>query len=214
MFRDRLDAADRLASRLSHLKGQNPLVLAIPRGGVPMGRRLADTLEGELDVVLVHKIGAPGNPEYAVGAVSETGSVHLDPAASHFASDAVEREIRRQREALQQRRERYTPVRPPIPPDNRVVVVVDDGSATGATMEAALKTLQGRPSRLIAALGVASPSAVARLEVLADEIACLSIPEGFMAVGQFFADFGQVEDAEVIELLGQGDRSRPPRPQV
>ncbi|TFH86038.1 phosphoribosyltransferase [Billgrantia azerbaijanica] len=203
MFRDRLDAADRLARRLESFKGQNPLVLAIPRGGVPMGRRLADALAGELDVVLVHKIGAPGNPEYAIGAVSETGSVHLDPAAAHFPSDAVEREIARQQEVLRARRERYTPVRPPIPPDDRVVIVVDDGSATGATMEAALETLQGRPSRLIAALGVASPSAASRLEALADEVVCLAIPEGFMAVGQFFADFGQVEDEEVIELLGE-----------
>lgn len=202
MFRDRLDAAERLARRLSHLKGHDPLILAIPRGAVPMGRLIADALEGDLDVVLVHKIGAPGHSEFAIGAVSETGDVQLDPVAERFPAEAVEREIAHQRQVLRERRERYTPVRPPIPPDDRVVVVVDDGSATGATMEAALKTLQGRPAQLIAALGVASRDAAARLEALADEVVCLSVPADFMAVGQFFADFRQVEDEEVIALLG------------
>ncbi|RCV91573.1 phosphoribosyltransferase [Billgrantia montanilacus] len=203
MFRDRLDAAKQLAQRLEHLKGHNPLILAIPRGGVPMGRHLADALEGELDVVLVRKIRAPGSPEFAIGAVSEDGSLTLDDAASHFPSDAVEREVDHQRQLLKERRARYGPVRPPIPPEGRVVVVVDDGSATGATMEAALKTLSGRPKRLIAAMGVGSPSAVARLEAAADEVACLEAPQGFMGVGQFYADFGQVEEEEVVELLSR-----------
>lgn len=203
MFRDRRDATERLADRLMHLKGENPLVLAIPRGGAPMGWHLATALEGELDVVLVHKIGAPGSPEFAIGAVNEAGDVYLDPAASRFSDAAVEQEAERQRRVLRERREHYTPVRPPIPPDDRVVVVVDDGSATGATMEAALRTLLGRPARLIAALAVASEEAVARLEPLADEVVCLEVPPNFMAVGQFFADFGQVSDEEVIALLEQ-----------
>ncbi|MCE8021432.1 phosphoribosyltransferase [Halomonas sp. MCCC 1A11036] len=203
MFRDRLDAAERLAERLAYLKGSNPLVLAIPRGGVPMGRYLADALEGELDVVLVRKIRAPGSPEFAIGAISEDGTMKLDEAASHFAQIAVEREAEQQRKLLQQRRQRYSPVRPPIPPESRVVVIIDDGSATGATMEAALQTLHGRASRLVAALGVASPSAVTRLEAIADEVVCLDVPQRFMAVGQFYIDFGQVEEEEVIELLGE-----------
>jgi putative phosphoribosyl transferase len=201
MFRDRLDAAEQLAERLAHLKGYNLLVLAIPRGGVPMGRYLADALEGELDVVLVRKIRAPGSPEFAIGAVSEDGTMKLDEAASQFPREAVEREAEQQRKLLKQRRQRYSPIRPPIPPEDRVVVIVDDGSATGATMEAALKTLQGRAARLVAAIGVASPSAVARLEAIADEVACLDAPQRFMAVGQFYADFGQVEEEEVMELL-------------
>ncbi|WP_104204727.1 phosphoribosyltransferase [Billgrantia saliphila] len=203
MFRDRIEAAERLAQRLEHLKDSYPLVLAIPRGGVPMARRLADLLEGELDVVLVRKIRAPGHPEYAIGAISEDGSMKLDEAASRFPQPAVEREAEQQKQLLKERRQRYSPVRPPIPPEGRTVVVVDDGSATGATMEAALKTLQGRTERLIAALGVAPPSAVARLEALADEVVCLEVPRHFMAVGQFYADFGQVEEEEVMELLGQ-----------
>ncbi|MGQ4879445.1 phosphoribosyltransferase [Billgrantia sp. LNSP4103-1] len=201
MFRDRLDAAELLAHRLEHLKGSHPLVLAIPRGGVPMGRHLADALEGELDVVLVRKIRSPGSPEFAIGAISEDGTMKLDEAASHFPKEAVEREAERQKALLKERRQRYSPIRPPIPPEGRVVVIVDDGSATGATMEAALKTLKGRAERLVAALGVASPSAVSRLEAVADEVICLDAPQRFMAVGQFYADFSQVEEEEVMELL-------------
>ncbi|MDZ7851186.1 MAG: phosphoribosyltransferase family protein [Halomonas sp.] len=203
MFRDRLDAAEQLASRLSHLKGHNPLILAIPRGAVPMGRLIADALEGDLDVVLVRKVGAPGNPEFAIGAVSEDGSVALKETAKHFRDEAVSRETQKQQELLEERRQRYTPVRAPIDPKGRVVVVVDDGSATGATMEAALSTLQSRePKTLIAAMGAAPPDTVKRLETLADEVVCLEIDPDFRAVGQFFAEFGQVEEDEVIELLG------------
>ncbi|MFY0989904.1 phosphoribosyltransferase [Halomonas sp. C05BenzN] len=203
MFRDRLDAARQLARRLDHLRGQNPLVLAIPRGGVPMGRVIADALEGELDVVLVRKIGAPGNPEFAIGAVSEDGSVHLEEEAHYCRDDILAREVERQRELIDERRRRYTPVRSPIDPAGRIVVVLDDGSATGATMAAALATLRQRePQRLVAAIGVAPPDTVARLETLADEVVCLEAPPHFRAVGQFFAEFGQVEDDEVVALLG------------
>lgn len=203
MYRDRREAARRLAEALTHLKGEHPLVLAIPRGGVPMGRVLADALEGELDVVLVRKVGAPGNPEYAIGAVSEDGSVHLEEAAGQCRQAWLTREIERQRELIEERRRRYTPVRSPIDPAGRVVVVVDDGSATGATMAAALATLRQRgPARLIAALGVAPPDTLARLKAMADEVVCPEAPRHFGAVGQFFAGFGQVEDEEVVRLLG------------
>lgn len=204
MYRDRREAARRLAEALTHLKGEHPLVLAIPRGGVPMGRVLADALEGELDVVLVRKVGAPGNPEYAIGAVSEDGSVHLEEAARGCREAWLAREVECQRELIAERRRRYTPVRSPVDPAGRTVVVVDDGSATGATMAAALATLRQRgPARLIAALGVAPPDTLARLKAMADEVVCPEAPARFGAVGQFFADFGQVEDSEVISLLGQ-----------
>ncbi|WP_435099582.1 phosphoribosyltransferase [Arhodomonas sp. AD133] len=203
MFRDRLDAAHQLAERLRHTDGQNPLVLAIPRGGVPMGRVIAVALHGDLDVVLVHKIGAPANPEYAIGAVSEDGTVQLrDDAWERRYPQRIREEIDDQLAVLRQRRRQYTPVRPPIDPTDRVVIVVDDGSATGATMEAALTTLRNRaPRRLIAALGVAPAGVVTRLADIADEVVCVSSPSPFFAVGQHFIDFGQVSDAEVIACL-------------
>lgn len=214
MFRDRLDAAGQLAERLRELKGSNPLVLAIPRGGVPMGKVVADALEGELDVVLVHKVPAPGNPEYAIGAISEDGTLH---AAAHikerYGHDYMQRAADEQLEVLRKRRERYTPVRPPIDPEGRVVVVVDDGSATGSTMEAALTTLRERkPQRLIAALGAAPPDVVRRLEKMADQVVCLDVTAEFFAVGQFFRDFRQVSDEEVIKLLRGGSRGEPEQP--
>lgn len=213
MFRHRLEAAERLASRLKHLQGHHPLVLAIPRGGVPMGRVIADALQGELDVVLVRKIGAPGSPEYAIGAVSEDGSVHLEEEARHCREEWLAGAIARQRELIAERRRRYTPVRSPIDPMGLILVVVDDGSATGATMAAALATLRQRhPARLIAALGVASPESVARLETLADEVVCVAVPERFSAVGHFFADFDQVSDDEVVALLATGDNDTPAIP--
>ena len=203
MFRDRLEAAEGLVRRLEHLRGRDPLILAIPRGGVPMGRLIADELEGELDVVLVRKIGAPGNPEYAIGAVGEQGRVQLEPAARHYPEHAITREIETQQALIEERRRRYTPVRAPIDPAGRIVVVVDDGSATGATMATALASLRPRhPARLIAAMGAAPPETVARLGRLADEVVCLLAPANFGAVGQFFANFGQVSDDEVMRLLG------------
>lgn len=206
MFKNRADAAEQLAQRLRHLKGEHPLVLAIPRGAVPMAKLIADALDGELDTVLVRKLGAPGNPEYAVGAVSEDGTVELSEHGRRLCSkDYIEREVDAQLRVLRERRRCYTPVRPPINPTGRVVIVVDDGSATGATMIAALQTLRQRePRQLIAALGVAPPDTLRRIEAEADAVVCLAAPSAFYAVGQHFSDFRQVSDEEVVELLRQG----------
>lgn len=204
MFRDRQEAAERLAQRLAQLRGSNPLILAIPRGGVPMGRVIADALDGELDVVLVRKIRAPGSPEFAIGAVSEDGRISLEETARHYRKEDITREIEKQQALIAERRQRYTPIRAPTDPSGRQVVVVDDGSATGATMAAALTTLGTRePGRLIAAIGVAPPDTLAHLETLADEVICLQAPRHFQAVGQFFADFTQVEDEDVMALLAK-----------
>lgn len=206
MFRNRSEAAQLIAERLARYRGQNPLVLAIPRGGVPMGRIVADALDGELDVVLVHKLGAPGNPEYAVGSVDESGHIEVTGAVARYgiSRDYIEREARDQLQRMSERRALYG--RPPAKAKDRTTIVVDDGVATGSTLLAALKSLRARePARLIAAVGVAPPEALGRLETVADEVVCLDTPADFYAVGQFFREFDQVSDDEVIRLLGGGE---------
>ncbi|MBS1246975.1 MAG: phosphoribosyltransferase [Proteobacteria bacterium] len=211
-FRNRAEAAKKLAERLSAYKGKNPLVLAIPRGAVPMARILADALDGELDVVLVRKLGAPMNPELAVGSVDESGWVYVADFAASTGADAayIEDEKQRQLGVMRKRRAQYTAARPPIDPAGRIVIVVDDGLATGATMISALHALRARkPARLIAAVPVAPPDTLRKVEKLADETVCLDVPEYFMAVGQFYAEFPQVEDEEVIALLRTAARPHP-----
>jgi predicted phosphoribosyltransferase len=206
-FESRIDAARRLAQALASYKGRNPLVLAIPRGAVEMGRVLADELEGELDVVLVRKLGAPYSAEFAVGAIDETGWAYVaDHARSAGADEAyLEREQRAQLELLRKRRAQYTPHRPPIDPKGRIAIVVDDGLATGATMIAALHAARaGQPERLVCAVPVASPDSLELVRPYCDEVVCLEAPPEFFAVGQFYREFRQVEDDEVIELLARG----------
>jgi len=202
-FLDRNDAAARLAEKLQIYRGQNPLVLAIPRGAVPMAKLLASELGGELDVVLVRKLRAPGNPEFALGSVDETGWVYLAEHARQYAEDDyIEREKLAQLEVMRKRRAQYTPVRPPLDPAGRIVIVVDDGLATGSTMIAALHAVRARkPQKLICAVPVAPPDTLEKVAPLADETVCLEAPEMFYAVGQFYMDFPQVSDEQVMELL-------------
>ncbi|HCO43387.1 MAG TPA: phosphoribosyl transferase [Gammaproteobacteria bacterium] len=202
MFKDREDAARRLATRLSHLRGKRPLILAVPRGAVPMGVILATELEGDLDLVLVRKLGAPGNPEYAVGAVDEAGHVYVNPDVTDWLEPAyLAREVERQRALLAARRAQYGA--PQVDPAGRSVVVVDDGVATGATLIAALDAVRARrPAHVTVAVGVASPQAMERLRGHADAVVCALVPEDFHSVGQYYQEFGQVEDADVTEWLG------------
>ena len=204
IFWDRLDAGRQLATALAQWRGAKPLIFAIPRGAVPMGKVVAEGLAGELDVVLTRKLHAPGNPEFAVGAVDETGWSYIADYAERAGAtpEYLQREIAAQQETMRRRRAQYTPVRPPLDPAGRVAIVVDDGLATGATMVAALHALRARhPRWLVCAVPVASPEAVALVRPHCDELVCLATPPGFYAVGQFYRNFRQIEDAEVVELL-------------
>jgi predicted phosphoribosyltransferase len=204
-FRDRKDAASQLADALARFAADRPVVLAVPRGAVPMGAAIARALGGDLDVVLARKLRAPFNPEFAVGAIDESGWSYIaDYAAGAGANAAyLEREKREQLELLRRRRASYTPGRAALPVEGRVAIVVDDGLATGATMIAALHSVAARrPARLVCAVPVASREALAKVAPYCDEIVCLHAPADFQAVGRFYLDFPQVDDAEVREILG------------
>jgi len=189
---------------LSPWRGAHPLVLAIPRGAVPMAEILARELEGDFDVVLVRKIGAPGDPEFAVGAVDESGSLSLSPEARLIGIGPEEAEAERQRELLviRERRRLWGKGRPSVDPSGRTVIIVDDGMATGATMASALRFLrEKKPKILVAAVPVASREALDRIRPLADRTVSLLTPERFLSVSQFYESFPQVGDEEVRRIL-------------
>jgi putative phosphoribosyl transferase len=211
MFQDRSDAGRQLARRLERLRGQPLVVLALPRGGVPVAFEIASALRAPLDLLLVRKLGSPENPELAIGAIvdgAEPQIVRNDDLMRALGVSEAQLQLRAKHELaeLERRRTLYLSGRAPVAVLGKTVIVVDDGIATGATMRAALQGLRRRaPARVVLAVPVASPEAIALLRGEADEVECVWEPLDLGAVGAAYRNFRQVSDDEVIDLL---DRAR------
>jgi putative phosphoribosyl transferase len=217
LFQDRRDAGRQLARALQRFRGMHPLILALPRGGVPVAFEVAKTLGEELNVLLVRKIGAPGQEELGIGAVVDGGDPQivwnddalrlLQPSQDYLAAE-TERQLRE----IERRRRVYFGDRLPSPAKGRTVIVVDDGIATGGTVKSVLRALRRTgPKRLVLAVPVAPLETVESLKEEADEVICLTTPEPFYAVGLHYADFDQTSDEEVTDLLAEA-RASPRRP--
>src|SRR3954467_112756 len=213
LFEDRRDAGRRLAAALGHYRESRPVVLALPRGGVPVGFEVAKALAAPLDLLLVRKLGAPGHEELGLGALVEGDPPQLvlnpeviravDPPPGY-----IEAEKQRQLLEIERRRREYVGERPSVAVEGRTVIVIDDGIATGGTVRAALRGLsQRRPERLVLAVPVAPADSLGELAAECDEIVCLATPEPFFAVGTHYRNFTQTEDNEVIRLLGEARKS-------
>jgi predicted phosphoribosyltransferase len=205
MFENRTDAGRRLAALLEERDVSADLVLAIPRGGLPVGRAVADVLDVPLDIVAARKLGSPGNPELAIGAVASDGTVWLndDLIDDLGVTEAyVEEEIERERAAALAKVEQYREGRPPLDLDGQAVIVVDDGVATGATTTACVRQVKNAgAARVILAVPVAPPRTVDRLREEVDEVVCVETPASFGAVGQFYDVFEQVSDERAKAYL-------------
>ncbi len=207
LFHDRVEAGKQLGKALASLRGRaDVVVLAIPRGGVPVGREVAKAIGATLDIVITRKIGAPGNPELAVGAVTQDGEMILDEELVRLlgvSKEYLEAAAARQVEEIAVRTQKYRGKRPFPKLGGKTVVIVDDGIATGSTVRAAVKSVRARnPASIIVAAPVAPPDAVTELSTLVDRVVCLSTPAYFEAIGQFYEEFPQVEDDEVRAILG------------
>ncbi len=209
---NRQDAGRRLARELLRFRGSDVVVLALPRGGVPVGFEIAQALDAPLDLVLVRKIGAPFQRELAVAAVvdgetPETVTNEDVLAELSLTPDYVREEAAHELREIERRRRLYLEGRPPLPVEGRTAIVVDDGIATGATMRAALHAVRRRrPARLVLAVPVAPPDTIEELRGEVDEVVCLATPAFFGAIGAFYDDFRQLEDDEVRELLARAAR--------
>lgn len=205
LFQDRRSAGRLLAEKLMHYRGEDVLVLGVPRGGVIVAAEVAKALEAPLDVIVPRKIGAPFNPELALGAVAPDGTVIYDErllGILGLKKEDLREEVERQLQEIARRLRLYRGGRKHLECAGRTVIVVDDGVATGFTLRAALRSIRGqRPKKLVLAVPVAPPESLAKLSCEADEVICLETPEEFYAVGQFYCDFRQTSDQEVIDAL-------------
>lgn len=206
LYRDRRHAGQEVAARLRDLMGRRDLlVLGVPRGGVVVAHAIASALRCPLDVYLAHKLGAPGNPELAIGAISADGQVLVDEGWARAVGadeEYLRAEIARQKREIERRMARYRGTAAPLDVKGKTVILVDDGAATGATLLAAAKALRlAGPNMLIVAVPVASDEAVEKLSAAADRFVCPLVPAFFWAVGAFYQDFDQTTDEEVIRLL-------------
>jgi putative phosphoribosyl transferase len=205
-FADRRDAGRRLAERLLPLAPESPVVLALPRGGVPVAAEIAAALDAPLEILAVRKLGAPHNPEYGIGAVAEDGTRVIDPesvASLRITREAIDAISARESAELSRRVSLYRGDRAPLDLAERTVILVDDGVATGVTDTAALRAARRRgPRRLVLAVPVCSPDALGRLRAEADEVLCLQTPPVLYGISQWYGDFSQVSDEEVLSALG------------
>jgi putative phosphoribosyl transferase len=204
-FRDRRDAGRRLATDLMDLAAERPVVVALPRGGVPVAAEIARALRAPLDVIAVRKLGAPRNPELAVGAIAEDGSAIVDRGTARrvgMTGNAFQRTLERETRELRRRVEAYRRGRPPADLAGRTVIVVDDGLATGLTALVAVRAIRNLGAhRIVVAVPVGSREAILRLREAADDVVCHDVPPELRGVGAWYDDFSPVDDAEVVRLL-------------
>ncbi|WP_404712622.1 phosphoribosyltransferase [Sphingomonas sp. MMS24-J13] len=218
LFADRRSAGKSLAAALQRFRSDRPCVLALPRGGVPVAYEVAHALQAELDLLIVRKIGAPGQEEFGIGAVVDGADPQLvldDEAVRQLgvSPDYIRVEAQRQLAEIERRRSVYLGSRAPVPIAGRTVILVDDGIATGSSMLAALRGVQkAGAARIVLAVPVASSDALLALRSACDEIVCLAQPDPFYAVGLYYIDFRQTTDAEVVSLLAEASRKRSEAP--
>ena len=216
MFRDRADAGRQLAQELSGFRDEDPIVLALPRGGVVVGYEIASALGAPLDVVVVRKLGAPGNPEFGFGAVAPGGVRYVDPGTVRMlglSEEQIERVAQAESAEVERRLHRYRGERPLPNVLGRTVILTDDGLATGGTARAAIRAIRHwEPRRIVLAVPVSAPDTARAISSEVDEFVCLQKPAFFMAVGQFYGAFEQTSDEELVELLERAWRDTPEEP--
>jgi putative phosphoribosyl transferase len=207
IFSDRVDAGQQLAQRLVQYRDKNPLILALPRGGVVVGFEIASALEAPLDVIIARKLGAPGMPEFGIGAIAPGGVLVLDEHTTHLlgiSKEQIDLIASRERKEMDRRINRYRGGRPMPEVQNRTVILVDDGIATGVTARAAIQAiLQQKPHWLVLAVPVCAPDTARLLKTEVDDFVCIEKPSDFRAISLWYANFQQTSDEEVISLLNR-----------